>query len=506
MSTSKTVLNSHKLALLIIFLISFFLRSISYHFNRYPHGDIFQEIFVAQQLLDTGLFAVPFYGPVVTQASHLTDKFIISDKPPLWIVMISMLSRLTKQDTYSAAKILTLLIFLPSFILFYLSANKILKSSLSLIATAIYSLSFLSIDFSANGSRYIFQTLIILCLAYMFLHPPKKTTTFSFLSGILIGLGFLVNYPLSLLLLAVMAVQAMSHTLSRLNLLILFSSFAITISPWILFNLQHYHTPILATNLARFSPGTQVTWTNNQFVLDITLGTQARFGFFLSIPHSLFSSTIYFSRKMINYLPLLFLFIIRLLKPKHLRRRQIYSLLVLTFIHFLAFGMWQMFKFRYSVSLFPLVILLSLLSVKTLSSVAQNIILYSSLISTIVISTLIFFINPYHTFYYDGVITTDAFGKAGEENYMNSVSEYLEFSQRIPSEAYVATTLDRAYFLDTQILLINPLPFVEDSPEILAKHPITHLWYSEPLDPELIRKFPNLTLVSSNCHNYLYHF
>ena len=92
-------------------------------------------------------------------------------------------------------------------------------------------------------------------------------------------------------------------------------------------------------------------------------------------------------------------------------------ILLLFSAHSLISIAWPITKFRYFVPILPIVVLISCEYINRafISKNKQRLFMCIGLICTIVLSFLIYFATaPTHSYYYDGTITTDPFGRNGE--------------------------------------------------------------------------------------------
>src|SRR4030042_5880104 len=113
---NKTVI---RLLVGIVLVLAIFWRIKAVEFNLYPHGDVFQEVLVARELPKSYLFTLPYQGVVDSHLAQVTDKVVITDKPPLWPFMISFFSYISQNDTFLVAKYLSLFFGILSLGIFY---------------------------------------------------------------------------------------------------------------------------------------------------------------------------------------------------------------------------------------------------------------------------------------------------------------------------------------------------------------------------------------------------
>jgi len=498
-------MNNKILLLVLIIIFGVWARWRSVGYNIFPHGDMYQEVFTARQLFTTGLFAIPLPGAVHETVSHITDNFVLSDKPPLWIACLATIHSLFETDTFYTAKLLSFILSIISIPLMYLLANKFTSTRESLVATAIYTSSYLMIDVAGNGSRYMLQIVLIQLLLLILLQKRIDDWRRAALLGLLLGLGFMVNYPFLSVAPAIWGVLYFGSKTEKWKPVIISMFISIlTISPWIIYNLYFYKTPLLATNLSRITRDAVVEWRIDRLVL-ITSKMQDSLDIYGSnLLNFWFSNGIFLLKKIQILLPILPLFyVIWLIKWKHIiKSKNSVIFFCFSFSHILMFISWRTLKFRYFTSMYPLFLLAGLIALQYLKPKFRYLILIMSLAFTLFISTQIYSINDYHTYYYDGVLTEDQFRGAGEINYMNRLTEISNFAKTLPKEGLIATGLERAYFSSMPIYLGPPLSKEIFVPTV-THYKIKYLWTEEAIskqDQELL----SLKLVKSSTMNYLY--
>jgi hypothetical protein len=436
----------------------------------------------------------------------LTDKSVISDKPPLWVVLTSATKNLLVQKSYPSAQFLSLifglLINLP---LVYSLARNYSNRTWSLLSLLIYATSYLTIDFSGNGSRYMLQTLLILILLHALINQKLTATAYTITTSLLTGLLFLVNYTAALALLVIYLGLFLRKQLSPITIVVSLFTFAAIISPWLIYNYFYYDTPLLATNLSVIEATGNLRWEENKVLYDLHIGENALLTFLKSLPRYLFSNSVFFVKKLLVLLPLLSIFLLIIpLKIKHLLSHPKPTLLLaLTICHTFSFLSWRVFKFRYFVSIFPLLLLLGLVAISYLKPKIGTTILSATLVLTIAISIAVYYQNPFHTYYYDGVFTKDQFRGTGEVDHMITMTQRHAFAKNIP-DAVVATTIDRAYFLDSPSYLFIPVGIPENFHDIVTTYNIDYLWLDEPLDQSTLDQFPELSLIDQQPGEVLY--
>jgi len=497
--------NNQILLLVLIVIVGIWARWRSVGYNIFPHGDMYQEVFAARQLFTTGLFAIPFPGAVHETVADITDNVVLSDKPPLWITCLATIHSLFGTDTFYTAKLLSFILGIISIPLMYLLANKFTSTKESLITTAIYTSSYLMIDVAGNGSRYMLQIVLIQLLLLVLLQKRTDDWRRAAFLGLLLGLGFMVNYPFLSVAPAIWGVLYFGSKTKKRKLLVISMFISIlTISPWIIYNLYFYKTPLLATNLTRITQDVVREWRIDRLVLFTPKIQDSLDTYGLNLLNFWFSNGIFLLKKIQVLLPILPLFyVVWLIKWKHIiKSRNSVIFFCFSFSHILMFISWRTLKFRYFTSMYPLFLLAGLIALQYLKPKFRYLILIISLAFTLFISAQIYRINDYHTYYYDGILTEDQFRGAGEIDYMNRLTEISNFAKILPRDGIIATDLERAYFSSVPIYLRPPLSKEIFTPTV-THYKIKYLWTEEAIskqDQELL----SLELVKSSTVNYLY--
>ena len=497
--------------LLFAFFLAAFFRFKAVGYNLYPHGDIFQEVLVARELPRSHLFTLPYKGVVDSRLAQVTDKVVITDKPPLWPVLISIFSSLFQSDTFLTAKYLSLILGIGALGVFYKLARVFFETEFSFLAMLIVSVNYLMIDFSGNGSRYMLQTFLLLSLLYGLVVKDWGERKRVLVSSSLLAGSVLVNYPMITLLPAVFFAYYLKGVLNLKNVLLSLVVFTLGLLPWIGYNLYHYGTPLLATNLSRIetSLGTyssETSWFEGKLVSQASIQSKTFVDYLSLIPGFIFPNTVFLAKKMLVILPLLSLFLVTI--PfrwrTFLQNKQTVFFFLITFIHVLTFLSWRVLKFRYFVSMYPLFLVSGLLAIRSFRKSVRKYILLATLLGTLLVSIGTYQKNPWHTYYYDGVLTEDQFRQAGEQNYMEKLAKYDSMAELVPKKGVVSTDMTRAYFLENPIYLASPLGMEEQFYEIVNTYQIKYLWLEEALDETTLTKFPEVKLKIQKEGEYLY--
>lgn len=222
----------------------------SFQQNTRLYGDVNLFALTARQLALHGRLTYPMKYDYTPQALYLSLESPASQHPPLWPLFGAILARLwDSTDTFLMLKLFSLF---TGFCLWILFLPKTESSSLvKLIPFGLMAISPWVVDFSTNGSPYIFITLILILAEW--LRSPKLPTQKSVLIGFgaFCALAILTHYNLILLPLSfVIGILTQENIAARkklLNLGLFFIALLFFLSPWLLWNWntfgQWIHTP-----------------------------------------------------------------------------------------------------------------------------------------------------------------------------------------------------------------------------------------------------------------------
>lgn len=414
----------------LILLSGIVLRIGSVRWNRYIHGDVGQYSVASESLAQRGdlLIDANITKPHFYSLSEKGGRFL--EHNPLWPLLGSAIVLLTGASGYVALKMLSFAAGIFLLVILYCLGKKMGGSWLGLFVLMLGSFSYLLIDFSGNGAFYIFQTLFYLLFILLMLRRELQYHALAI--GTLLGLGVLLNQQTIILWVSYVVLTFYYHRgnnreafwrilQSTLIMLLLFL-------PWMVRNYIFVGTPVIPIDMAYIwgKLGVAKIVSGNVISYDTTLLTlwdlvkqMATFWF----PHNLY----FIHRKLFLLAPILYVFSLFLF-VEFLgceRRKQIYHpailpLFMIVILHTVLSSAWPIAKFRYMVPLLPLVFLLGgyYLFFIVRSRWLRGGFVIASIAGMIILSVLTYGGTPSHTYYYDGVLTTDNFGKRGEQEFI----------------------------------------------------------------------------------------
>lgn len=222
----------------------------SFQQNTRLYGDVNLFALTARQLALHSRLTYPMKYDYTPEAHYLSLESPASQHPPLWPLLGAILARLwNSTDTFLMLKLFSLFAGFYLWILFLPKPEP--SSLLKLVPFGLISISPWLVDFSTNGSPYIFITLILILAEWLRRSKPptRKLALIGF--GAFCALAILTHYNLILLPLSFVIgilTQEAIHTRKKvLNLGIFFIAFLFFFSPWLVWNWntfgQWFHTP-----------------------------------------------------------------------------------------------------------------------------------------------------------------------------------------------------------------------------------------------------------------------
>jgi hypothetical protein len=222
----------------------------SFQQNTRLYGDVNLFALTARQLALHGRLTYPMKYDYTSQALYLTLESPASQHPPLWPLFGAILARLWgTPDTYLMLKLLTFLTGFCLWILFLPKPESI--SFIKLLPFGLIAISPWLVDFSTNGSPYIFISLILL-LAEWFWRSKLFTCKSALLGfGAFCALAILTHYNLILLplsfVIGILTQEGISTRKKVLHLGVFLTALLFFISPWLVWNWntfgQWFHSP-----------------------------------------------------------------------------------------------------------------------------------------------------------------------------------------------------------------------------------------------------------------------
>lgn len=433
-------------ALLIFAVVS---RYQAIAWNKPYFHDNFLYANAAQSLAERGDFKVS-----TTYISGIPHEYSVAEKGgeyldhnPMWPILGALVIWVKNIDGFAATAFLSFISGLGVLALVYLVGAKLGGKHTGGLAFLGCLFSYILIDFSGNGSFYIFQAFLYLLFIYLAWEFTGKKRVIAL--GIVTGISILVVQQSITLIFAYLVYLILFERkdlkTTVLSTLLFLSIIALCSLPWAIRN--HYA-------LGAFFPpaDTYYVWdklgVSKEVTGDVTrylISSQTYLQLVKTelttwfpnnsyyINRQLFILTpVFYSAALLLFCEALFCKWLRKLSPDELKKIAFLGM-VLGF-HIAISAAWPITKFRYFVSMVPLVTIagayymnsfLERLTVLWFKKYCQ----FAAVISVVILSILTYYRSPSHTFYYGGVLTTDPFGQNGEVDY---VQNYKHIPPRDP--------------------------------------------------------------------------
>lgn len=423
----------HLTAVIILVALGFVLRVLSIGWNLYEHGDVAAYSVAAESLATRGdfLLSADTSGTYFYSLAEKGGRYLAHN--PLWPVLGSGIVALSGVSGYRALQMLSLVSGTALLILLHVLAERLGGPATALLTLSCAAFSYALIDFSANGSFYMFQA--VLYLAFLRLVADIEKPYRAFGASITIGLAILLNQQNIVVLIAYVAYLLLRHgggtkrTLGRVALCA--AIVAVIYAPWWSRNYALFGVPFFSIDMTYVwrKLGLRPVVKGDVITYVVTPDT-----YLLLFKRSLLSwlpyNAYFINRKLFILAPVLyacFLFFVvenreRTLLRDDERGRILLPLFLLLGSYFLISAAWPIAKFRYLIPALPLVFLLGSYYVVHYvpSGPWRTGISVASIALVVAGSVLTFFSTPSHTYYYDGAITTDIFGRHGELEFIQS--------------------------------------------------------------------------------------
>jgi 4-amino-4-deoxy-L-arabinose transferase-like glycosyltransferase len=436
-------------------------RVTSFGFNVWPHGDVVIDAAISESVAWHGRLLVPFVDVRYYPIGRFGFGYPLDQHPPLWPLLGVPLVWLTG-DGYVALKLVSLLVGVALIPLTYVALRRHIGPGPALFASALTAGSFPLVDFSGNGS--LWALLAAFYLAWLWVLPGVRGRWA--LLGVVMGLGYLTNYPAVVLPVALAALHLVRHrglafrsatlagpALSAVVMLLV-------VSPWLVYSATLFGGPFWSQPFQRTLAG------GSRQVEYLLVGGEAvkrnlptsgdRLSALRARAVDLYGNVGFVAKQSLVLTPVLgglFLVGLLLLVPLPPRGRVAFTpqpprpaagegeqcpdpipVAVLALVHLALIIWWPTTKFRYLIPLLPLVFAIGAWALWQLQPGTLRVRL------AIVTLGLCLFTNawtmisiPSRTYYYDGGLVADNFGQQGERLFVEEAQSF-----RAAADAIVA--------------------------------------------------------------------
>ncbi len=408
---------------IIALLIGVGLRIGAFFWNTQLQGDINLFALTAREFIENNRLFYPAKYEFSDYVPYLTLSSPASQHPPLWPLLTGVIGKLFHtQNTFLILKILSeiggLLLFF-SILFFGKRTNMRLTAA---IAVMLVALSPTLIDFSANGSPYIFSAALLVITSGLFSTFPKNKKIGYALGGIIVGIGMLTHSIMVCLLPAFFIFWLLKSKGNYIrqwkNLIIFGLVFFITLLPWLMWNFAHFGKPLysystfhLLKKLGIAKMGIFQNSVTTQIVAPVDFNILQKYLFLMKREASLF---------FIDYLFELGPFVIILsaigaVKTLKSRWENSFALFVPTALYLITVVLWATFRHRFIVPALPAAYILAAIGFTWLYNQKRLRLLGSGfLIAAAFWSMAIFFQFPLTRYY------------------LNDLSHYNQYAQMLP--------------------------------------------------------------------------
>ncbi|MEO5927978.1 MAG: glycosyltransferase family 39 protein [Patescibacteria group bacterium] len=375
---------------------------------------------------------------VTNDALHYSVKALHGEylsHNPLWPTISAGISVLThlKLNGYDALAVLSFIFGIGVLFLLFYAGRLMHGTETGLTTLALGSFSFLLIDYSGNGSFYIFQAflyLVFLCCLWRggrWTHP--------ILMGVLIGCALLTVHQSVALFPAYAIYLLFTHKWNWKKILrdltICIATAILLYLPWGIRNtmLLGDFFPPTDTNYVWLKLGIPPIMDGD--ISNFNTGAATFKLLAIRILTKWLPDNLYFvNRQLFVLAPITYFF--ALFASAHLvfgrwwktidakTTERLMPLLVLLGFHILISTIWPVTKFRYFTGMLPLVLLLGTWYIFTYLKRMRTLAIATSVLAMAVLSVMTYLGSPAHTYFYGGVLTTDPFSTKWEVDFVNT--------------------------------------------------------------------------------------
>jgi 4-amino-4-deoxy-L-arabinose transferase-like glycosyltransferase len=412
------------------------LRLASIGFNDLPHGDVLIDALAAESLASHGRFAAPLVL-VSSSASGRGAETLLDYRRPLWPLLAAPLVGLSG-DGYHATRVLSFISGLAFLWVAYAVFRDLFGRSAAVAALACCTYSYLLVDFSGNGSLYQLQALLF--LAFILLVGRVDRTPYAILTGVVVGCAFLLHASGLVLAVAFVLIQVLQwrwgkRTYSRREVLLPLAVAAMIALPWLARNQLLFGSLMPSgSNYLLYKLG--VPWTiavEGGHPRVSFAGSRVSLDHLWAMAQWTVLNGCYSLRQVLVLAPVfaftaplgVYLVWKRLLTSRRARNSaQDAALLLVPALFSLLTFVWPVVKFRTFVVLVPLTFGLGVHGALRFLPPFWGRATVAAGFGAVLLSSFLTFAGiESHTYYYDGVLTRDNFGKAGEAEFVAEQSE-----------------------------------------------------------------------------------
>ena len=446
-------------ALVLLTVLGGLWRLASFRFNVWPHGDVVIDAAIAESVAWTGRLLVPFVDVRYYPTERFGFGYPLDQHPPLWPLLGAPLVWLTG-DGYTALKLVSVTLGTALIPLSYLALRRHVGPGPALFASALTAGSFPLVDFSGNGSLW---ALLAACyLGWLWVvpvgpspAPPSRCSAEGtppdlhahalreragmrapgrwVLLGLVMGLGYLTNYPAVVLPVALAVLQLVRHGRQAFRLAALAGPalsaavMVLIIMPWLLYNASVFGGPFWSQpfqrTLAGGSRDVEYVLIDGEAVKRNLPTRGDRLSAVRARALDLYGNLGFIAKQSLVLTPVLGgLFLLGLLL---LRRGGPMPVAVLALVHLALIVWWPTTKFRYLIPLLPLVFAVGAWALWQLQPATPRLRLAAVTLGLCLFTNAWSMLSiPSRTYYYDGGLIGDNFGQQGERIFVDEARSF----------------------------------------------------------------------------------
>jgi 4-amino-4-deoxy-L-arabinose transferase-like glycosyltransferase len=488
--------------LICLTVIGALLRLLAFRFNGWPHGDVVLDAAISESLAWHGRLLVPIVDVRYYPIGQFGFGYPPDQHPPLWPLLGASLTWMTG-DGYTALRTWSLLLGVALIPLSLLTFRPALGSGAALWVAALVACAYLLVDFSGNGSLWILLAVLYLLFVWRATTAPISQPRNALALGVIIGLGFLVNYPAgvlapALLLTAVLQYgrQAVSKALA--GVVVAGAAALLTVSPWFAFNVAIHGNPLWSQPLQRQLGGGDARLdyqvVDGEVIKVNRPEPSAPSARLRTMAANTYGNIGFVSRQMLALAPVLngfaaaavialaLIYAGRGLMGTHDDARRLAPIVALLVCHGALALLWPTTKFRYLVPMFPLILALGAWTLSAMEPWRLRVLMrVICTVGIVCVSAWTWAVIPSHTYYYDGGVVTDNFGQQGETVWAEDARRIARASEVIRARGAGTILGDHLfYFLARQPLVVYSAGYPREVLEALAdRYQVRYVWLEQ---------------------------
>lgn len=338
------------------------LRLAAFQWNTRLYGDVNLFALTARQFALYGRWEYPMKYDFSPNLPYLTLSTPASQHPPLWPLLGGVLARFGgTEDTFSVLKGIGVLAGFGMLLATWVLGSRLRPKNELLAGLALLTFSPILVDFSGNGSPYIFLATLLCLASFLLEELPSGKPIYYIQAGLLCAVGYLTHSILLFLPLAFIFFLIRPQGTQRNHLLkrgLLFGLFlALPLVPWMLWNLQHFGKPAYSYSIYYIFEQLGMLKTS---LVDGGIFRQIHFD--LPVSQVVQEYALHFAKAswalLSNYLLAMGPFTLVLLAIGFQalydkRRWSLGAILLPTFLYALSVALWITYKYRFLTPLLP---------------------------------------------------------------------------------------------------------------------------------------------------------